>query len=98
MLGECPSKERQAMRGVGISTVGIREYVCAPIFSPFVMTAIADQDYDSSTLVRATGSWLDIGTSISHYVISLSLTLFLLVLHQGCMRLTGFWELKQHAA
>ncbi|XP_048376731.2 GPI ethanolamine phosphate transferase 1 isoform X3 [Stegostoma tigrinum] len=52
-------------------------------------------------LVKDYGSWLDIGTSISHYVIVMSMTIFLMFLSRLAKTLTtqriGFHEkIKQH--
>ncbi|KAG1698128.1 GPI ethanolamine phosphate transferase 1 [Nymphon striatum] len=41
-------------------------------------------------LVRDTGSWLDIGTSISHYVIVMSTIIFVIVLYGVATLLTSF--------
>jgi phosphatidylinositol glycan class N len=40
-------------------------------------------------LVRSSGSWLEIGTSISHYVISMSLSVVLMLLHEACAFMVG---------
>lgn len=41
-------------------------------------------------LIRTEGSWLDIGTSLSHYVISMATTVFLMLLMQLAKFLTTY--------
>ncbi|KAK7881309.1 hypothetical protein WMY93_029718 [Mugilogobius chulae] len=54
-------------------------YCFLTVFNPFIMGGLMMWKH-FFFLVQDYGSWLDIGTSISHYVIVMSMTIFLMVL------------------
>uniref|UniRef100_A0A8D0CTG5 GPI ethanolamine phosphate transferase 1 n=1 Tax=Sander lucioperca TaxID=283035 RepID=A0A8D0CTG5_SANLU len=55
-------------------------YCFLTVFNPFIMGGLMIFLSHFFFLVQDYGSWLDIGTSISHYVIVMSMTIFLMLL------------------
>lgn len=77
------------------------KFICEiRIFPIYLLVYVVFQHF--FFMVKDSGSWLDIGTSLSHYIISMTITIFIMLLYGLAWLLTSctlnvpFFAKKRH--